>query len=739
MQKAIKQSTISALLSIFSMLLIFVIAGLFAVVVYTNLQVEKANHERYDLTYSANRFMNASAYLTSEVRSYVANNSQEHYDNYWNEVNNLKNRDIAVANMERIGITDDERHKIESMSDLSNNLVPLEDQAMKEVKNGDKSTAVELVFGDEYKSTIKQIRQLQTDFLSMLEKRTSDSVYKLEKEVVAYGIASVILVILLIIIQIISAVLTRKLIIKPIIMLKDDMNALSEGCFESNSLLKPDTSEIGNLVNSVNKVKETFGLLIHGLKTVSDELNAGDIDARIPEAVFKGEYKSAVKAINSIIDRYIEEVITILSAYGEFGNGNFDVVLKQYPGKKAIANEKFDVLKNYIKSVNNDLTSLISSAIDGQIDKRVNTSIYNGDWRKLMEGLNSLLHAINEPINEVDTIIDKLSDGDFDVNVSKHYKGSFAAMMNSFDRMINSTGSYIKEITEVLGAIADGDLRKSITREYVGQYDHIKKSINNIVSTLNMAMTNIQASTENVLSSARQMSDSAMSIANGANSQASTVKELNSSVLLINEHTLKTAEDAQSANDISHSSIISAKDGSEDMNDMLASMEEIKEASHNISKVIKVIDEIAFQTNLLALNAAVEAARAGEQGKGFAVVASEVRSLSVRSSQSAQDTSILIEDAIRKINAGTAKAVATSESLNKIVSNINAVSGIIEQIHIATKDQRQNVSYMTAGLNQISQVAQVNSSTSEESAAAAQELNSMAIMLNDLVRRFRLK
>ena len=166
-------------------------------------------------------------------------------------------------------------------------------------------------------------------------------------------------------------------------------------------------------------------------------------------------------------------------------------------------------------------------------------------------------------------------------------------------------------------------------------------------------------------------------------------------------------------------------------------MESIKDSSNNISRIIKVIEDIAFQTNLLALNAAVESARAGEHGKGFAVVASEVRDLANRSQNAVRETTALIEDSVAKVTEGTGNALATSESLDKIVKNIEEVSEIISRISTASNAQFEAIARVNANVEKISQVVQNNTSTSEESAAASEELTSQAELLQQMVNFFK--
>jgi methyl-accepting chemotaxis protein len=175
------------------------------------------------------------------------------------------------------------------------------------------------------------------------------------------------------------------------------------------------------------------------------------------------------------------------------------------------------------------------------------------------------------------------------------------------------------------------------------------------------------------------------------------------------------------------------------MQEMGASMDEINQAGQNISKIIKVIDEIAFQTNLLALNAAVEAARAGKHGKGFAVVAEEVRNLAARSAKAAKETSELIEGSVQKTIKGNEMAQQTTSALAEIVKGVVQFADLVEDIANKSNEQAQGINQINDGLGQISEVTQQNSANAEESAAASEELFAQAEQLRSMLSTFKLK
>ncbi len=574
-----------------------------------------------------------------------------------------------------------------------------------------------------------EISDIQQGFADTQEKTGVDTYHGVELSIVISLLTALSIVVLL------TAVISKS-IVSPVKELEQASKEIAKGNLNVNLRIHG-KDEIGSLTESFIKLRNTILMLVEKINNLSEEYKLGDIEAKINLDEFEGEFKEVAISINTMVGDLINDTLEILGGYTKCGDGDFSAEIREFPGKKKLANDSFNDLKNSLKALSEDLTNLISAAINGKLDARINSEKYKGDWNKLTNGLNNLLEVINNPIDEANEILEKISQGDFEVSIDKNYKGSFASMMNSFERMIETTGSYISEISDILGKVSQGDLRNQINGEYVGQYDLIKKAINNICSNLTNTISEIKASADNVLMGSKHISESAMDLANGASIQASSLEELNASLVAINDQTHETAEKSQKANEFSILSSESARVGNAEMLDMLTSMDEIKEASKDISKIIKIIDDIAFQTNILALNAAVEAARAGQHGKGFAVVADEVRSLAGRSQQAAQDTSSLIEDTISKINQGTQTAKLTAESLQKIVEDTTIVSEYIDNIHVATREQTEGIAQITIGVNQISDVVQRNSSTSEESAAAAQELNSQSELLAQMVSKFK--
>lgn len=316
---------------------------------------------------------------------------------------------------------------------------------------------------------------------------------------------------------------------------------------------------------------------------------------------------------------------------------------------------------------------------------------------------------------------------------------TFTKINNTFKESIKTLALYVKEISETLNQMSGGNLDVGITGDYKGDFIEIKNSLNQIIVSFNDVLGDINSAAEQVAAGARQVSSSGQALSQGSTEQASSIEEITSSMTEVAAQTKRNAVNANQANELAISAKENAAQGNIQMQEMVKAMAEINDSSSNISKIIKVIDEIAFQTNILALNAAVEAARAGQHGKGFAVVAEEVRNLAARSANAAKETTVMIEGSIKKVEVGTKIANETAIALNDIVEGVAKAAAIVANIASASNEQATGISQINQAIEQVAQVVQTNSATAEESASASEELSSQAELLKEGVRKFKLK
>lgn len=348
-----------------------------------------------------------------------------------------------------------------------------------------------------------------------------------------------------------------------------------------------------------------------------------------------------------------------------------------------------------------------------------------------------VLETILEPLHAIEDVATELTEGNLHSTLEYHSDDEIGKLAHSMRKSIRILGTYVDDIDRSMKLFSEGNFDVHPEVEWRGDFVGILNSFMAFQASMAGTIKGIQNVSNEVSGAAEQVASSSNDLADGATNQAAVVEELTATVTGVSEQVEKNS---QSAKEISVKvdelgNAISESNGK--MHEMVDSMHEISEASKEIDKIITTINEIASQTNLLALNASIEAARAGEAGKGFAVVANQVNVLADQSAQAAKESATLIETSVKAVEKGMVIAGQTAAQLEEVAENSKLITTEVTNIAETLETQTTEIKQINEGIEQINDVVQTNSATSEECAAASQEMSSEAESLREMIRKFK--
>ncbi|MEW6258588.1 MAG: MCP four helix bundle domain-containing protein [Thermodesulfobacteriota bacterium] len=475
--------------------------------------------------------------------------------------------------------------------------------------------------------------------------------------------------------------------------------------------------DFNEIKNNINQCIDSLNGLINRMNAMSNQHDLGDIDVKIDEGVFQGAYRDMAAGVNKMVFGHIAVKKQAMACVKAFGEGNFDAPLERFPGKKAFINETIEQVRSNLKALVSDAKMLVDAAIAGKLATRADASKHQGDYRKIVQGVNDTLDAVIGPLNVAAEYVDRISKGDIPPKITDNYNGDFNEIKNNLNVLIDA----MNEITTVAEHIADGNLMVDIRQR--SEHDRLIQSLSRMVDKLTEVVKNVQSAADNVAIRSQEMNAKTEQISQGATEQAASAEEVSSSMEQMTSNIMQNADNAQQTEKIAVKCAEDAKEGGKAVSETVSAMKEI-------ANKISIIEEIARQTNMLALNAAIEAARAGEHGKGFAVVAAEVRRLAERSQTAAGE--------INRLSASSVQiAEHAGDLLNSIVPAIQKTADLVQEITSASNEQKAGAEQINKAIQQLDQVIQQNAAAAEEMAATATELDAQAEELQQSSAYFR--
>jgi len=517
---------------------------------------------------------------------------------------------------------------------------------------------------------------------------------------------------------------------KVLISMDHDAQALVAGALRGDLSLRADASRHpGEYSSIIAGINQTLDAVIGPLNVAAnyvDRISKGDIPPPITD-----EYHGDFNVIKNNLNTCVEAVNKLVADAGMLSSAAIDGKLST----RADAGRHAGDFRRIVEGVNRTLDAVIgplnvaASYVDriarGDIPPQI-TDPYNGDFNALKSNLNTCIAAVNKLVEDANMLSAAAVAGKLATRAdASQHQGDFRKIVDGVNQTLDAVVTPIHDVQRVLAAMEQGDMSQRITQAYQGDFATLQEALNNTLNKLADTIAQIIVAADALSNAAGQVSATAQSLSQSSSEQAASVEETSASLEQMTASVTQNTDNAKVTDGIATRAANEASEGG-------AAVNRTVDAMKSIAGKIGIIDDIAYQTNLLALNAAIEAARAGDHGKGFAVVAAEVRKLAERSQVAAQEIGQLAGSSVKMEESA-------GQLLEAMVPNIQKTSGLVQEIASASQEQSSGVIQINQAMGQLNKATQQNASASEELAATAEELGGQAGQLQELMDFFNVE
>ena len=436
--------------------------------------------------------------------------------------------------------------------------------------------------------------------------------------------------------------------------------------------------DFNTIKNNLNTCIAAISSMVTEAANLEKAAIEGRLSTRADASQYQGDYRKVVEGVNNCLDAVIGPLNVAADYVDRIAKGDIPpAITDSYNGDFNTIKNNLNTCIAAVNALIADAGMLAQAALAGRLETRADVSKHQGDYRKIVEGVNNTLDGVILPLNEAVSVLSDMEKGDF---------------------------------------------TKTVNGDYKGQLDDFKQTINNTIAKISQVIGEVNSAAANISSASEEVSATAQSMSQATSEQAASVEETSASVEQMSASINQNTENAKVTDGMATQASSEAVQGGEAVKQTVSAMK-------SIAGKIGIIDDIAYQTNLLALNAAIEAARAGEHGRGFAVVAAEVRKLAERSQVAAQEIGELASSSVEM-------AESAGKLLDTIVPSIKKTSDLVQEISAASEEQSAGVGQINTAMDQLNQITQQNASSAEELAATSEEMSGQAMQLQELMAFF---